>query len=42
MVDTISLLVSHGMLVALVWRLTSLRDPEEPGTIRYQPGKNKA
>lgn len=41
MVDTFSLLVSHGMLVALVWRLMLLRDPEEPGIVRYHPEKKK-
>lgn len=39
MVDTISLLLSHGMMIAVVWRLMTLRDPEEPGMIRHVPDK---
>jgi hypothetical protein len=41
MVDNLSLLISHGMLVFLVWRLMSLRDPEEPGIIRHVPDQKK-
>lgn len=39
MVDTFALLLSHGMLVFLVWRLMTLRDPEEAGAIRHLPEK---
>jgi hypothetical protein len=39
MVDNLALLISHGMLFALIWRLMSLRDPEEPGLLRHRPDK---
>lgn len=34
MVDTFSMLVSHGMLLFVVWRLLKTRDPEE-----HQPSR---
>lgn len=30
MVDAFSMLVSHGMLLYVVWRLLKLRDPDTP------------
>jgi len=39
MVDNLALLLSHGMMFVLVWRLMSLRDPEEPGLLRHRPDK---
>jgi len=39
MVDNVSLLLSHGTLIWLIWRLMRLRDPEEPGLIRHLPDK---
>lgn len=36
MVDNLALLISHGMLVYMVWRLMGLRDPEEIGRVRHK------
>lgn len=41
MVDSLALLLSHGLLIAVIWRLMSLKDPEEKGVIRYVPEKKK-
>jgi hypothetical protein len=42
MVDAFSLLVSHGMLVFVIWRLMVLRDPEDRPDIRLRPtGKGR-
>lgn len=41
MVDAFSLVVSHGMLVFVVWRLMMLRDPDEPVNARFRPGPKK-
>lgn len=38
MVDAFSLLVSHGMLAFVIWRLLVQRDPEETGNARFRPG----
>lgn len=40
MVDNLSLLLSHGMLVILILRLMTIRDPEEAGKIRHVAGQN--
>ena len=37
MVDTLSMLISHGMLLYVVWRLLNLRDPDERGATRFRP-----
>jgi hypothetical protein len=34
MVDAFTMLVSHGMLLFVLWRLLKLRDPDEPGGVR--------
>lgn len=41
MVDAFSLVVSHGMLVFVVWRLLTLRDPDEPANVRFRPSAKK-
>jgi hypothetical protein len=38
MVDAFSLLVSHGMLAYVIWRLLVQRDPDEGGNFRIRPG----
>ena len=38
MVDAFSLLVSHGMLAFVIWRLLVQRDPDETGNVRVRPG----
>jgi hypothetical protein len=37
MVDNFSMLVSHGMLLFVLWRLLKLRDPEERPASRFHP-----
>jgi len=37
MVDAFSLLVSHGMLAFVIWRLLVQRDPDETGNVRVRP-----
>jgi|GEM_PF-4946759 len=37
MVDNFSMLISHGMLLFVLWRLLKLRDPEERNDTRFQP-----
>lgn len=41
MVDAVALLLSHSFLIYLVWKLMSLRDPEDQGVIRHVPDKKK-
>ena len=41
MVDAFSLLVSHGMIAFVVWRLMSLRDPDAEADIRRNPDARK-
>ena len=36
MVDAFSLVVSHGMLVFVIWRLMTLRDPEDQAAVRWR------
>ena len=38
MVDALSLLISHGMLVYVLWRLIGLRDPDEKSVLRHRKG----
>jgi len=38
MVDAFSLLVSHGMLAFVIWRLLVERDPDEAGSARFRRG----
>lgn len=41
MVDAFSLLVSHGMLVFVIWRLMLLRDPDRQPDRRFRPADRK-
>lgn len=41
MVDAFSLLVSHGMLVVVIWRLMLLRDPDRQPDRRFRPVDRK-
>lgn len=36
MVDAFSLLISHGMLVYVIWRLMGMRDPDEKSVLRHR------
>ncbi len=41
MVDAFSMLVSHGMLLYVVWRLLKLRDPDEQRAGPAVPLRNR-
>lgn len=41
MIDALALLVSHGMLVFVVWRLMWLRDPDAKADVRFRPVAKK-
>lgn len=37
MVDNLALLISHGALLYVIWRIATARDPEDRGDIRFTP-----
>lgn len=41
MVDAVSMLISHGMLLYVVWRLLKLRDPDAPSGGPVVPLRNR-
>ena len=41
MIDAFALLVSHGMLVFVIWRVLTLRDPDEQPDVRFRPVARK-
>ena len=42
MVDALSLLISHSMLVYVIWRLMGMRDPDEKIAQRHRKSGWKA
>ena len=41
MIDALALVVSHGMLLFVVWRLMWLRDPGAQPDVRIRPVSKK-
>jgi hypothetical protein len=41
MIDALALVVSHGMLVFVIWRLMWLRDPDAQPDVRLRPSAKK-
>lgn len=41
MIDALALVVSHGMLVFVIWRVMMLRDPDVQPDVRFRPTAKK-